>query len=182
MANVLNQRTLTLDAEGIISVEPIWVRKVVIFPNSAGNSAKFTYWDLAASADTTQTGKTVTVTSGTDFLSTGNFESSEITVNDIFIITDTSTGNNLFTLHVKTRTDDDNIIIDALNSYHGTITNEASKVYSWEMRTPYTAFTIISPDAEAISWEIDFGDEGKFFPNLAMNTLSGSTTLELFIL
>ena len=123
------------------------------------------------------------MTDGTTFASTGNFTATDVAVNDIIYFFRTSTGNNEYRCQIGTRSNDNQIIIDALNAHHGTITNEATKVYSWRVWTPKTAFSMaagVDVDAEPVTEVIDFG-YGKWFPNLAMNGLSTSVTAELYL-
>lgn len=182
MANVLNQRTIILDTEGIISTTPIWVRKVIIHPNSAGDSATFQFWHESDTATSSKPHKSISVTASTNtFSSTGNFPTATINPSQIFKVTYSSSGNNAYTYQIATNADDNTITTDATNSIHGTVVDDATKVYSWKVWTPYTAFKIISPGTEVIDWALDFGDKGRWFPNLSMAELSASATFELFV-
>lgn len=182
MANVLNQRTITIDTEGIISLVPICIRKATIICNAAADAAIFTFWSVDATAASTKTAETVTVTASTNtFASTGNFATATINPSQIMKISNTATNENLYTFQIATNADNNTITTDATNSYHGTVTDDTSQLYSWKVWTPYTAFTIKSPGTENVSWEVDFGDKGYWFPNLAMHTLSTSATLELLV-
>lgn len=183
MANtLLTQNVWYLDTEGVVTSNPVIVRKVILLPNAAGDSATFTQWGSQSSLPTvrsTMLGKTVTTTSTTTITSTGNFEAAEALANDIIEITKTSTGNNLGSWQIGTRSSDDAIIVDVGN---GALTNEASKVYDWKVWKPAPAFKLVSPGTEKVAIQIDFGDKGFRFPNLAMNALSTSAVLYVYVL
>jgi len=179
MANVINTNPITITAEGIIATGTIWVRKVIIFPNAAADAATFTYWDETSTPDHEATGTATWAT--LTCTSTGNFPSGAPAANDIVKIFDTSSGNNEFTFQTATAGNNNAFVADAVPAHHGTVTDESDKTYFWKIWTPKTAFKILSPGTEKIAWEIDFGNRGMRFPNLAMNTLSTSATLHLFL-
>lgn len=183
MANTLNRLTYTINVEGIISLHPVWVRKVVIFPSSTADKAVFVFWNEGDSPVSTKNGETVTVTaSSKTFASSGNFEQTDINPDtQIIKINYSATDENLYTMQIATNANNNTITVDALNSYHGTITDDSSEIYSWKVWDSHVAFTIKAPGTEKFSWELDFGDKGRWFPNLAMRTLSSSATLELFM-
>jgi len=179
MANLVGDDPITINAEGIIATKNIWVRKVRFLPGSTGNQATFTYW-IEGTPDHESTGtctwSTLTLTS------TGNLAAGAPAANDIFKIFDTSTGNNEFYFQTATAGDNNDAVFDALAAHHGTVTDEASKTYFWKIWTPKTAFKF---DADGTTnkrtREIDFGDMGFRFPNLAVHTLSGGVEVEIFV-
>ena len=180
MANVLNTNPIFIDTEGIISVRPICIKKVVMHVNAASDTAKFTYWDENGTPDHHLQLKTSTWATAT-LTSTGNLPAGAPAANDIVYIYYTSTGNNIFRFQCKTAGDNNDAVFDALAAYHGTVTNEASKLYSWKIWTPKKAIYL---DAQAVTVndeERDFGDTGIWFPNLALHTLSASVTIEVYL-
>ena len=130
-----------------------------------------------------------TVTASTrTFESTGNFAQATINPNQIIKFSYSATGENLYTLQIATNANDNTITADPLESYHGTITDDSSELYSWDVWDPYVAFTMTAPTdsgtyalSPVIDIELDFGDKGYWFPNLAMHTLSTSAIFELLL-
>jgi hypothetical protein len=179
MANVINTNPITIDAEGVISVEPVIVKLVRFIPANTGDQATFTYW-IEGTPDHESTGtatwSTLTCTS------TGNFPAGAPAVNDIVWIHHTSTGNNEFHFQTATAGNNNAFVADAVPAHHGTVTDEENKTYFWKIWTPKTAFTF-NPDgtvSKAVR-EIYWGPDGMRFPNLAMHTLSGGSTAEIFL-
>ncbi len=180
---VLDKEVITLDTEGIISIEPITVRKVVLFPNAASDAATFTFWQEGGTEVTSQTNVTTSVTASSNtFSSTGNFPTATINPNQIFKVTNSSTSENEFTFQIASNANNNTITTDDTNSYFGTVTDDTSETYSWTVWDPYTAFTMKAAGTEVMNYELDFGDNGFWFPNLAMHTLSTSATFELYVL
>lgn len=174
---------MIINTEGIISIRPIWIKKVRFLRAAYDDAATFTWWDEGETPDHTVATKETTFATAT-FTSTGNFASGAPAVNDIIYFYKTSTGNNKFRVQTGTAGDNDDAIVDALNSYHGTFTDEATKTYSWKIWTPKIAFSFeagLDVDAEQITEVINFGDRGVRFNNLAMHTLSSSATAEIYV-
>lgn len=184
MTNVLNRRTITIDAEGIISLVPITIRKASFSNiNAAGDKAIFVFWDENDTVVQTKAGVTTTVTaSSATFASTSNFPTATINPDlQIIKFTYSATGENLYTGQIATNADNNTITLDAINSYHGTLTNDTNEAYSWNVWNSHIAFTLLSPGTEKVAWEVDFGPNGYWFPNLAMRTLTASATIELLV-
>lgn len=181
MANSLTTNPLIINAEGIISIKPIWIRMVRVLPAATGDFVTFTYWDENETPDHHFSGETATLSTAT-FTSTGKFAAGAPAVNDIIYFYKTSTGNNQFRLQTATAGDNNDAVVDALNSYHGTLTDESTKVYSWKIWTPKVAFdfdTTVTPSIRPLT--IDFGEKGKRFSNLAVHTIDTNLTAEIFV-
>lgn len=180
MANLISDDPITINAEGIIATSNIWIRKVRFLPGSTGNQATFTYW-IEGTPDHEFAGETSTWSTLT-LTSTGNLAAGAPAANDIFHLFHTSTGYNEFYLQTATAGDNNDAIFDAVPAHHGTTTDESDKLYSWKIWTPKTAFKF---DADGTTSkrtrEIDFGDDGFKFPNLAVHTLSGGVEVEIFV-
>lgn len=182
MANVLDQRIMVIASEGIISPKPIWIRKVIFRPQTAGHAATFTFWDENETATSEKIGQSVTVTASTrTFASSTNFPQSTINPDQIIKFSYSATGENLYTLQIATNADNNTITADVLESYHGTITDDTTEIYSWKVWTPKIAFTFVAPATELRYVTLDFGDKGYFFPNLAMHTLSGTSSALIYV-
>jgi hypothetical protein len=178
MANAQTLNPWRIDTCGVLSAGHVVVKKATIIPNAAGDAAVLVTWDTSATKKATQTNKTVTVTSSKTITSTASdFEAAEVTAGDIIKITNSSSGNNLGTFIVDARGGDDNITIETGN----TLTDEATKVYSWTTQTPQTAIHLLSPGTEKIAWELDFGPAGLHLPNLALQSISSSAVVYLYV-
>ncbi len=177
MANAQTMNPWRIDTCGVLSTGRVFARKAVIAPNAAGDAASLVSWDVSATKKATQTNKTVTVTSSKTITSTASdFEAAEVTAGDIIKITNSSSGNNLGTFIVDARGGDDNITIETGN----TLTDEATKVYSWWTLTPQTTINLLSPGTEKIEFELDFGS-GIWLPNLALQSISTSAVVYLYV-
>lgn len=186
MANVLGGTVWELDGDAFLTTKPVWVRKAVLYPNAANDLVIFRYWGAEAANTTarvTMIEKTCTVTSTNTITSTGNFEATEVVVGDIMNIYYSSSENEGY-WQVKTRSSDNAIVVDtglaAWGQSGGVLTNEATKTYSWKMWQPDVAFKLSCYDANEPT-EIDFGPTGYKFPNLAMDTLTSSAKVYLYI-
>ena len=134
MSNVKTGLTWVLDTAGVISATPIWVKRAVLFPNAASDTAVFNQW-FPGTGDTGRIRSTVSdlaTTSGTGITSTGNFTSSNVVVGDVIKITATETGNNIGTYSIITRTNDNTIVLSETLG-----TNESSKLYTWTVYKGY---------------------------------------------
>ena len=185
MANSLTGRTLLINVEGILfqGQGGVWVQKVRLLRNAFNDAVYFTYWDENGTPDHTLLGKAATWSTLT-LTMTGLLVAGSPAVNDICRIYNTSTGNNQFRFQCATAGDNNDAIFDALNAWHGTVTDESSKVYDMKIWTPKTAFTFHAgnkDEGEPGTDEIDFGYRGKWFPNLAVHTISTSAVCEIWI-
>ena len=184
MTNVLQEQNVWyLDTEGVVTANPVYIRKIVLIPNAAADAATFTCWGPQSSEPTVRTtmiGKTVTTSLTTTITSTGNFEATtEALANDIIEITKTSTANNLGSWQIGTRSSDDAIIVDVGNS---ALSNDTGATYDWKVWKPAPVFKMVSPGTEKVAIQLDFGEKGFRFPNLAMHTLSTSAVLYVYVL
>ena len=179
MTNVKNPELFwVLDTEGIISKTPICLRRAIIYPNAAADAATFKTWNENGTPELTKWLVTGTITSTDTVTSTGNFPTASVDPGDIIKISAGSgAAANVDTFLIDTNADNNTIVVhnDPL------MTNEATKVYSYKIWTPTVAFKIESPGTEVINWEIDFGEKGRWFPNLAMDDLSTSAIVHLHI-
>ena len=179
-----------IDTEGVIFNRPVWIQKAVIIPNGDDDFATFSSWGPETQNPTprvTQLRKTVTVTSTNILTSTGSFEAAEVVIQDIMQITYSSTIYNLGHWQVKTRTNDNSIVVDigvgAWSTKAGPLNNDTGAVYDWKMWDEQTIFRLSVGDANVYR-EIDFtgmGRRGRRFPNLSCASLDTSTKVVLYI-
>ena len=176
MTNVKNPNlTWVLDTEGIISKSVICLRRAVFRVNNNGDQAHFYTWDENGTPVLTGDGITGTITNTDTLVSTAGFETDDISPGDVIKITGgTGSALNWNTFLIDTNADDNTIVVhnDPL------MTNEATKLYNYEAWTPVLAFEFMQGETVL---EYDFGEKGRWFPNLAMDTLSGGSVVHLFI-
>jgi hypothetical protein len=175
MANDVTGLVWHLDTVGVISSTPVHMKKVVLNINAAADAVLMNYWNRY-SGDTRSTADgATTTTSGTNTItSTGAFTTAKVVVGDIIEITHSSTGSNIGSYVVITRTNDDAIVIA------GTLTNEASATYTFKIYKGHRAVYILSPGTEKAQTEMDF-NEGIDYPNLALYTLTSSATVDIYV-
>jgi len=176
MANDLTINPVIVNTCGVLWTTPVRIQKATLVLSAEADTAVFVSWDASKTKHATQTNKTTTVTSSKTATSTGNFEAAEVTAGDIIKITNSSTGNNLGTFIVDSRDSDDAITIETGN----TLTDEANKVYSWWTLTPSVCFTLKAPETEKMIVSLDW-PEGTWFPNLALQSLSTSAVVYLYV-
>ena len=190
MANVTKGNPLYVDTEGVISTIPLTIKKIVLKPSATGDAATFTYWvesDTPLTTYGTRADKTVTITasSGT-FASTTNFETDSIDVDQIFKVVKSSTGNNIGTWQIASNADDNTITVDKPATVLGgtpTVTDGTSSILTWYVWDTRYLLTIkgsgVTNDTGLV--QVDFPNGGFRVPNLAMNTLSTSAVLYIYL-
>ena len=173
-----NMGLFILDTAYALIDRPIRVRKVILYPNSAGDSAVLSSYNPEATAKATMDYKAVTVTSGNQIASTGNFETAEVAAGDIIKIYASDTGNNKGQYVVSARSDDNTIVVGGSEWDTTPLENEATKYYSWKIITPYTSIPMLSAATEKQAFEYDFC--GQTFPNLILTSLSASAKVYVY--
>lgn len=179
MANNTTGLVWVLDTVGIITQTPVCVQRAVLKPNAASDVADFRYWYQGAT-DTTYinatTGGATTTTSGTNTItSTGAFTAANVVIGDVIDITSSSSGNNKGRYGVITRSSDNAIVVS------GTLTDESDKTYDWKIYNGYQAIYLPAGVSDASGTTIDFGDEGRLFPNLFLYVLTTSAKVYLYL-
>jgi len=169
-----------LDTAGVFYSKPVIIRKILLYPNAAGDAATFYSFDPSATAKSTASEATTTVSGNTTIASTGAFTATKVAVGDAIVIKWTSTGNNIGAFMVKTRTDDNTIVVCSIESTTAPLTNESSKKYSWSIQPGYISVPVLSPGTEKCETEIDFGD-GLWVPNLGLISLSTSAKVYIYL-
>ena len=186
MANVLGGLVWELDGDAFLTSKPVWVRKAVLYPAAADNLAIFRYWGPQSSNTTARASmlkKSCAVTDTTTITSSGNFEADEAVAGDIINIHYSDSKNTGY-WQIGTVNSDDAIVVDtglaAWGESGGVLANETGKTYSWDIWQPEIAFKLSCYDANK-PYEIDFGEKGFKFPNLAMDTLTASAKVYLYL-
>ena len=186
MSNSTYGKVWVADTIGIITREPVWIRKVVMIPNAHSDAAAFYYWDTSdtiatgvggsASINTDISGNdTITVDSGTQLPST-------ITDGSIFELVHSNglAANLNRPMLVQTAGDNTAVVIHKIPDEW---TNEANIHYHWKTYQNRMAFSILSQATTAMQAVLDFGPNGFRFPNLALEsiTTAGSTKVYIYL-
>lgn len=178
MANVLTKRILSCDSLGIISPSPIIVRAIMFYPAAVDDAFQLKWWD-EDSPTTDLRAATYTITTSTDdtITSTGNFASAWADGNVVKCYKTTGSDWGVYGL-IKTAGDNDAIVI-----HLSPFTTEASKVGSFLNLPTYNAFrghASKAADTETSMW-FPFGGKGFEFPNLALDSLSTSAAIDIYV-
>jgi hypothetical protein len=181
MANDFTPQGLfILDTAYALIDRPIHVKKVILYPNAAGDYAVIQSYNPEAAVKATMDYKAVTVTLGTTITSTGNFETAEVAAGDIIHIYGSDSGNNKGNFVVSERTSDNAIVVGGTEWDTTPLTNEANKYYSWTTITPYTSIPLLTPTTDICEVQLDFGDSGFIFPNLILKSISTSAKVYIY--
>jgi len=176
MANVNNKHSklMTLITADLVSTTPIHVRKVRFRPTGETQTAVLQTCDLGASADCDAflTGATVASTSQITAASGTPF--SGAAQGDWLHITDCNTAADDGWYYIKTYTSTTVIVVEkginALTDGSGTV-NMHIQIYS-----PADAMLFVADDSgvtvNTITDELDWGDKGRWFNNLALYSIS----------
>jgi hypothetical protein len=184
MANTSYERIYTLDTAGtIITTRPVCIRKIVLEPNAASDSAVFNFWDTSApyaelAGTYTSTAILGTVTLNTTLtMASGTLLPSAVRDGDVFKITG-GNGANTNTTNVVTTAGNNTVVVCANAAW----TNEAGATYNF-ITYPYRpAFKLMVPTTDKVEVQLDFGCKGVWMPNLTLETLSASAVVKVYIL
>ncbi|MEE9510447.1 MAG: hypothetical protein V3V81_08135 [Candidatus Bathyarchaeia archaeon] len=185
MANSIYGKVWIIDTIGIITRNPITIKALVMFPNSAADTASLYYWD---ESDTISAGvgsepeidgditgnDTLTLDSGTSLPST-------ITDGSIFeIVKSTGSSDNVGKpMLVQTAGNNTAVVIHKIPAADQW-TNETNKRYGWKTYQNRLAFNLIS-SAQKDMPVIPFGSRGHKFPNLALETITSATNTKIYL-
>lgn len=181
-ADIVSFRNHSNHNSGLVGV---WIRKVRFRPNATGDGVQFQTLQVNSTATLSVATHVVTVSNTsriTDADSGGIFDGAVI--GQWVRISWTSTGNNKGWYYVTA--------VDATKHYveveNGTdaLTNETSKTYTLDFYTPEVCMVLVSPTGDTgakliQAEELDFGDVGRYFPNLGMTALSASGNVDVYL-
>jgi hypothetical protein len=184
MANVLTGNPLIVDTVGILWDKPICIKKIVMYPNAASDTAIFYYWQPGTSnALATISGATTTVASGV-ITSTGNFEATEAEAYGVITISHDSltsarvASSNIGLSRMIASVDSDNQITTTPTD----LTDEASGIYSWQTFSPIVGPKVVAMGTEVATETLDFPDGGLQLPNLILGSITaGGAVLHIYI-
>jgi hypothetical protein len=180
MSNVLTEgRLYSLDTRAVLSTKGIWVTKIVLVPNAAGDTATLSSWGNTVHATIGQV--TGTISSSSVFGSTGNFTATNVTALDVItVVPVTGAAANAGTHLVLTRDNDNQITTVGV-----TLTDESSKVYYLTTTTPRDEVVLKCPATTGalVPHEMNFFENGgkRWFRNLALTALSTSAKVYIYL-
>ena len=179
MANVLTRNIWNLDSLGILSTTPVLVKAICFYPNAQADAFELKWWDedsttlnsgVITYTITTSTDDTITASGGTPLPSTwldGN-------VIKCLSTTGSDTGVTGLIKTAGTNT----VVVTHLSPF----TAEASKVGTFACYPSYSAFKGKQPfDTNELSMFFSFGGDGFWFHNLALDSMSATCTLTLYL-
>jgi len=173
MANDLTENPLILVSDGIISTTPISIKWARLLPAAVSAVATLKSWDESDERSSIEQA-TVTVTGNNNFASTGNFTAAKVVVGDVIEITH-SNSENVGIYLVKTRTDDNNIIID-----DGGLTNETGKLYNFKIYKGIIKFPFLVSEDSIIPDDF-FPAEYMNLSNLSLDGLTSGAVLYVYV-
>ena len=172
MSNSTSGLTWTVDTVGLLTDRPVKIRKIQFYPNTEADSATFKYYDFGSATEKATLSAATSSVATNAITSTGNFVTANVAAGDGLRIKSTSTGNNVGNYYVVSRDTDNQITVT-----YATMTNETSKVYDMAIYTQKLAFVVKGAETEKQMQELDFGDDGRWFPSLACTAISSSSDL-----
>jgi len=180
MSNVQTANIWTLDTLGIISTKPVWVKGIMYYPNAVDDAFTLKWWD-EASTTLRSSVCTYTVTVSTDntvTATTNVFPNTWLDGNVVKCLTTTGSDTGEYGL-IQTAGNN-----TAFVTWGAPFTTEASKVGDWACYPSYTAFrghAEKTADMEHSMWFPFCGERGFQFPNLALDSLSTSGVVILYL-
>lgn len=179
MANDITKNPWVLVADGMIRTRPFFIKYAELIPATVGDTANLKHYDWSTSKSS-ESRLSITVTGNdtlTDTVATAAFATGNIAVGDAIRITHTSSGNNVGTYLVKTRTNDNVIVID-----DGGLTNDTTEFYNFTIHTGVVFHTFL------VSGVTSQVVPDKFYPpqpvtmqNLALDDLSASAKVYIYV-
>ena len=153
---------------------PVKIKKIVFQATTKAHTATIGTYDYADTARATMTDKSCAITSNYNIESTGNFEDTEVVVGDaIWISGCDATGStaNLGKFLVKTRTNDNNIVVVGSGGSTTPLTNDAAGVYTWTTIAPHVAVKLTVNGTDVVTEREDFASP-LWLPNFSLYQIS----------
>lgn len=182
MANSTTGNPWILDTAGLIYDAPVCVRKIILFPSSAGDGCIIYDYDPSDPL-ATMGAKTTTVATGV-IGSTGNFEATEAEAYGVIEIlpgSKKSTGaasSNIGEKRMIVTRDSDNQVTTTPTD----LTDEASAVYSWKTYSPVRHIVMESAGTEKCTETYDPPETGGHrMRNFILGALDTSAILHVYI-
>lgn len=179
MANVLTRNILNCASLGIIAERPVLVKAIAFQPNAVDDAFTLKWWD-EVSPTLTARNITYTNTNSTDdtvTATTNAFPSTWVDGNVVRCLRTTGSDTRKYGL-IQTAGNNTRFV-----TWGAPFTVEAAKVGDWDCYPTYTAFVghaEKAADMEHTMW-FPFGGNGFWFPNLALDALSSSASVIIYI-
>lgn len=179
MSNVLTgDRVWKADTVGILSTTDVYIRKILMIPNAAGDVADFVFWK--STNDTVSagagTGLTGTISTSNTLTSTGNIPS-DIAAGYVFEILASSGAAANVGKHLVATAGDANAVVVTPADW----TDESSKVYTWKTIKTYQGPYIKALASDTSPVMLDFGRDCFRVPNLALKTLTSNAVIYIYL-
>ena len=179
MANILTRNIWSCDSLGILSETPVLVKAINFYPNAVDDAFQLKWWDedsttlnsgVITYTITTSTDDTITASGGTPLPSTW------LDGNVIKCLETTGTDTGVSGL-IKTAGDNTVVVV-----HYSPFTQEASKVGVFACYPSYNALRGHAEKAADMehSMFMSFG-EGFWFHNLALDSLSTSAAIDIYV-
>ena len=187
MSNVFNNHSKLwiLDTDDILTNTPIWIRKVVFFATTDGGSVTFhSLKEETATPVLSLTNDTFTVNTGSSTVRINDdagsaLDDSLIAVADWAYIYDTETGLNDGWWYISgVDSGDDYIDVAIEANAHGAhaLVSDSSKLYNIKIYNSAAEMVLTSDTIDGTASlghdKFDWGPRGRWFKNLAMNSLT----------
>jgi hypothetical protein len=180
MANVLTKNIWSCTSLGILSEGPVLVKAINFYPNAVDDAFQLLWWDEVQPA--TLHAEQVTYTNAlvsADHVvtaTTNAFPSTWLDGNVVKCLKTTGSDSSQYGL-IKTAGNNTAFTVHLIP-----LTAEASKVGSWDCYPTYNAFRGHAEKAADMehSMFMPFG-EGFWFPNLALDSLSTSAAVDIYV-
>ena len=183
MANSVEGNVWVLDTVGIITEKAIDIRKIVLYPNAAGDAALLNYFNpgkLVTLGCGTIIGTAVTGTiTGTNTLTMSAGTYLPAAIADGYVFELTGGGGLAANQNVKTlvATAGNNTVVVAQGAPW---TNEAAQTYSWNTYYTYPLFPLLSPATERQIFQMDFPIPFHA-QNLILETISANAKVYVYL-
>ena len=160
-----------LDTVGMLTTRPVCISKIIYVPSAAADDILFKQWnDESTIATGCKVGETATITGNDTITGSGTALPSTIVDGSVFEIIQSSglAVNKGVKALVKTAGNDTVVVI-----WDDKWTNEGPVVYTWRTFGTTTALVLKAGASDASPIHLDFGEKGRWFQNLCLETLDG---------
>ena len=185
MANDIARNPVYIDEVGVITTEPLWIKKIVLVPAADGDATTLKYWiENPNTVRVHKKSKAASAAGVHTLTSTGNFDTAatpvEAIVADAIHIYESSSGNNVGIYEITAT-----YTPDTVDVYPG-LTMEDNKTYSWKIYASYPLAEMKSQDGAGVgnlllNYELNFKGDGLYAPNLMVTALSKSALLYVYL-
>jgi hypothetical protein len=179
MANVLTRNIWNCASLGIISPGPVLVKAIMYYPNAIDGAFTLKWWDEDNPAVTTGPISYVASTSTDDTItSVGNFPNTFLDGAVVKCLKTTGSDSGVYGL-IQTAGSDDAIVLWG-SPFTASATTYVGEFNSFPSYTAFRGHASNATDTETSMW-FPFGKGGMVFPNLALDSLSTSDAIIIYV-